>query len=201
VTHKNIFPLSELLGIFPPTPPISTPNLYVAVGSSSLAEDPLCRLSFLNKACADVGPPPAFPSVLLFSLTSPPPFCWLLSCEKLLPGATETPLGLWENKSESENYDMKNGIALGLDHWSTNPFLEFSFLCTFFLANNCSVLYHFWYGFGHSPTSSTLTSIPPTLRNFPGKVIHSPSVKHKWLSHLHCNISKINIIITQFYSS
>jgi hypothetical protein len=43
--------------------------VYVAVGSSSLAGDPLRRLSFLNKACTHVEWPLSYPSTHLFSLT------------------------------------------------------------------------------------------------------------------------------------
>jgi hypothetical protein len=45
--------LSDLPGTSLPAPPISTPT---TVGSGSLAGDPLPRLSFSNKSCADVEP-------------------------------------------------------------------------------------------------------------------------------------------------
>jgi hypothetical protein len=64
VTHRKIFPPSDLPCTFPPAPPISTASLCMAVGSSSLH-----RLSSPNKACADVGLPPTYPSMLLFNLT------------------------------------------------------------------------------------------------------------------------------------
>jgi hypothetical protein len=51
-----MFPLSDFPGTLPLTPLITTSSLYMAVGSSSVAGDPLHRLSFLNKAYADVDP-------------------------------------------------------------------------------------------------------------------------------------------------
>jgi hypothetical protein len=40
VTHKKMFPTSDLPGTFPPAPPVSPPSLYAAVGSSFLAGRP-----------------------------------------------------------------------------------------------------------------------------------------------------------------
>jgi hypothetical protein len=65
---KNIFSLSDPVGTLPPALPIFTPSLYTTVGSSSLAGDPFFRLSSA-KACVDVKPPPAYPTLPLFSLT------------------------------------------------------------------------------------------------------------------------------------